>query len=51
MSAFDVKEIVYHCQCRRFMPAVVAKTCICHECGRQHAPDDVHAGTRAVSGF
>ncbi|OPX64827.1 hypothetical protein [Methanoregula sp. PtaB.Bin085] len=40
MSATEVKEIVYHCECRRFVMGAVETTCLCPECGRMHAPGD-----------
>jgi hypothetical protein len=38
MSATDVKEIVYHCQCRRFVKGTPIDPCTCPECGREHEP-------------
>ena len=40
MSATEIKEIVYHCECRRFVMGAVETTCLCPECGRMHAPGD-----------
>jgi hypothetical protein len=38
MSATEVKEIMYHCECRRFVLGTPFATCNCHECGREHSP-------------
>jgi len=38
MSAADVKEMVYHCECRRFVSGTQVAPCQCHECGRVHSP-------------
>jgi len=38
MSATDVKEIVYHCECRRFVLGTPAGACLCHECGQELEP-------------
>ena len=43
MSTADVKEIMYHCQCRRFVLGSPAAPCLCNECGRQHTPDAGYA--------
>jgi hypothetical protein len=51
MSATDVKEVVYHCECRRFVLGTPVATCHCHECGREHAPADNFAASRASAGF
>ncbi|MDP3565096.1 MAG: hypothetical protein Q8R70_11475, partial [Methanoregula sp.] len=40
MSATEVKEIVYHCQCRRFVKGTPVASCTCHECGREHVPTE-----------
>jgi len=40
MSACDVKQIVYHCQCRRFAEGTPVAPCICLECGREHVPTE-----------
>ncbi|NMB79257.1 MAG: hypothetical protein GYA23_09225 [Methanomicrobiales archaeon] len=34
----DIREIIYHCPCRRFVEGSLTTTSTCHECGRQHAP-------------
>jgi len=44
MSATDVKEIVYHCECRRFVEGPVGNSSICPECGKTHMPDDEYGG-------
>jgi hypothetical protein len=41
MSSIEVKEIVYHCECRRFAEGTPIDSCICPECGREHRPTDV----------
>ena len=38
MSSTEVKEIVYHCECRRFILGTAVDPCSCHECGREHSP-------------
>jgi hypothetical protein len=38
MSSTDVKEIVYHCECRRFILGTPVDVCTCHECGREYSP-------------
>ena len=40
MSSTEVKEIVYHCDCRRFVTGTPVAPSICHECGRKLAPTD-----------
>jgi hypothetical protein len=40
MSAIEVKEIVYHCQCRRFTTGTPVAPARCHECGREHVPNE-----------
>ena len=47
MSATDVKEVVYHCECRRYVLGTPATSCHCHECGREHDPADVSGIARA----
>lgn len=39
-SALEIKEIVYHCECRRFVKGTLNAPCTCDECGRHHAPAD-----------
>jgi hypothetical protein len=40
MSATDVKSIVCHCQCRRFVEGTPGAPCTCHECGQEHVPPE-----------
>lgn len=40
MSATDVKEIIYHCQCRRYVVGTPQNAAVCRECGRQHVPTE-----------
>jgi hypothetical protein len=40
MSATEVTEIMYHCECRRFTIGTPVSSCTCHECGREHVPDE-----------
>jgi hypothetical protein len=40
MSTTEVKEIVYHCDCRRFVQGTPVTPCTCHECGKELAPTD-----------
>ncbi len=40
MSSVNVKEIVYHCRCRRFVEGTPSEPCYCSECGQVHAPYD-----------
>jgi hypothetical protein len=47
MSATEVKEIVYHCECRRFVPGIPAAPCLCYECGRTHSPADEYVISEA----
>ncbi len=49
MSAADVKEIVYHCECRRFVKGTPTEPCFCHECGREHAPSDPPVATSVTA--
>jgi len=37
-SSSRVKEILWHCQCRRFVLGDTVNACTCHECGRVHVP-------------
>ena len=39
MSASEIKEILYHCECRRFIIGTPAAPCNCYECGREHSPN------------
>lgn len=38
-SNTEVKDIIYHCQCRRFVEGLPNTPCFCSECGREFAPD------------
>jgi len=38
MSANEITEIMYHCECRRFAIGTPVAPCICHECGRELVP-------------
>lgn len=52
MSASDIKEIVYHCPCRRFVQGTPDASCTCHECGRVHVPTEEYrmsGGQKALS--
>jgi len=40
VSTTDVREIVYHCQCRMFVEGTPSESCTCHECGREHRPQE-----------
>jgi hypothetical protein len=51
MSSTDVKEIVYHCECRRFVQGTTVAACTCHECGREHAPTDNFVVREAFAAF
>jgi hypothetical protein len=51
MSATEIKEIVYHCECRRFVMGAVGAACLCHECGREHAPTDNFGASGASAGY
>jgi hypothetical protein len=51
MSAADVKEIVYHCECRRFVQGTPTGTCFCHECGREHSLSDTQGRARHGRGM
>ncbi|OPY32880.1 MAG: hypothetical protein A4E34_02257 [Methanoregula sp. PtaU1.Bin006] len=51
MSATEVKEIVYHCECRRFVMGAVETTCLCPECGRMQVPVTTFEGATAAAGF
>jgi len=41
----EAAEIVYHCQCRRFVTGPVDSPCTCHECGRKLVPTEEYAGS------
>ncbi|OPX64828.1 hypothetical protein [Methanoregula sp. PtaB.Bin085] len=51
MSATEVKEIVYHCECRRFVMGAVETTCLCPECGRMQVPVNNYRVTEAAAGY
>jgi hypothetical protein len=40
MSAIDVKEIVYHCQCRRFAEETPVAPARCPECRWEYVPNE-----------
>jgi len=50
MSSANVKEIVYHCECRRFVVGTPTDSCICTECGREHTPSVEYCGDTPRSG-
>jgi len=51
MSATEVKEIVYHCECRRFVMGAVETTCLCPECGRMQVVVNTPGVQEAAAGF
>jgi hypothetical protein len=51
MSATEVKEIVYHCQCRRYVEGTPQGSCFCNECGREHSPMQDYLVEGARAGF
>lgn len=51
MSATEIREIVYHCECRRFVVGAVEVSCLCPECGRMHVPVNTVNGAEAAAVF